>query len=68
MWLTDHQMNVLAGLEFGEVISRIPLVKSANIRKGNAPEIDWAEFVPPQRLNYIVGNPPFIGKSNQFAA
>lgn len=67
MWLTDHQMNVLAGVEFGEVITRIPLVKSANIRKGNALEIDWAEFVPPRQLNFIMGNPPFIGKSNQSA-
>jgi hypothetical protein len=65
MWLTDHQMNVIAGVEFGEVITRIPLVKSANIRKGNALEIDWAEFVPPHQLNFILGNPPFIGKSNQ---
>jgi hypothetical protein len=60
-------MNVMAGVEFGEVITRIPLVKSANIRKGNALEIDWAEFVPPRQLNYIMGNPPFIGKSNQSA-
>lgn len=65
MWLTDHQMNVLAGVEFGEVITRIPLVKSANIRKGNALEIDWAEFVPPRQLNYILGNPPFLGKQMQ---
>ncbi len=61
MWLTDHQMNVRAGVEFGEVITRIPLVKSANIRKGNALEIDWAELVPPSRLNFIMGNPPFVG-------
>lgn len=67
MWLTDHQMNVLAGVEFGEVITRIPLVKSANIRKGNALEIDWSEFVPPRQLNYIMGNPPFVGKQNQSA-
>lgn len=67
MWLTDHQMNVEAGVEFGEVITRIPLVKSANIRKGNALEIDWAEFVPPRQLNYILGNPPFIGKQHQSA-
>ena len=65
MWLTDHQMNVMAGVEFGEVITRIPLVKSANIRKGNALEIDWSEFVPPRQLNYIMGNPPFLGKQMQ---
>lgn len=65
MWLIDHQMNVLAGDTFGEWIWRIPLVKSANIRKGNALRIDWADFAPPERLNYILGNPPFGGKAFQ---
>jgi N-6 DNA Methylase len=68
MWLTDHQANVRAGVEFGEHIERIPLKKSANIRKGNALEIDWAEFVPPEKLSFIMGNPPFFGKQNQSAA
>lgn len=61
MWLTDHQMNIEASEVFGEPILRIPLQKSANIRLGNALRIDWAEFVPPNRLNYILGNPPFGG-------
>jgi N-6 DNA Methylase len=65
MWLTDHQMNVEAGEAFGEAILRIPLTKSAHIRHGNALQIDWAEFVPPRRLSYILGNPPFIGKQYQ---
>lgn len=67
MWLTDHQMNVQAGAEFGRHYSRIPLVKSASIRKGDALDIDWADFVPPERLDFIIGNPPFIGKQNQSA-
>ena len=65
MWLMDHQMNIEASEVFGEPVLRIPLVKSANIRLGNALTIDWAEFVPPTRLNYILGNPPFIGKQYQ---
>ena len=65
LWLTDHQMNVEAGEEFGEPMMRIPLNKSAHIRHGNALRIDWAEFVPPQRLSFILGNPPFIGKQHQ---
>ena len=65
MWLTDHQMNVETGEAFGEAILRIPLNKSAHIRHGNALRIDWAEFVPPQRLSFILGNPPFIGKQHQ---
>jgi hypothetical protein len=68
MWLTDHQMNVRVGVAFGEHFDRIPLTKSAQIRRGNALEIDWAEFVPPEKLSFIVGNPPFIGKQNQSTA
>lgn len=67
MWLTDHQMNVEAGTEFGEPMLRVPLKRSAHIRHGNALRIDWAEFVPPTRLNYILGNPPFVGKQHQSA-
>ena len=65
MWLTDHQMNIEAGEVLGEAVMRIPLTKSAHIRHGNALRIDWAEFVPPQRLSFILGNPPFIGKQHQ---
>lgn len=61
MWLVDHQMNIEASELFGEPVFRIPLQKSANIRLGNALRIDWSEFVPPTRLNYILGNPPFVG-------
>jgi hypothetical protein len=68
MWLTDHQMNVRVGAAFGEHFDRIPLTKSAEIRKGNALEIDWADFVPPEKLSFIIGNPPFIGKQNQSVA
>lgn len=67
MWLTDHQMNIEASEVFGEPILRIPLVKSAHIRHGNALQLDWASFVPPTRLNYILGNPPFVGKQHQSA-
>ncbi len=68
MWLTDHQMNVRVGVAFGEHFDRIPLTKSAQIQRGNALEIDWAAFVPPEKLSFIVGNPPFIGKQNQSVA
>lgn len=65
MWLTDHQMNVEAGTEFGEPMLRVPLKRSAHIRHGNALRIDWTDFVPPTKLNYILGNPPFVGKQHQ---
>ena len=65
LWLTDHQMNVEAGVEFGAYFNRIPLTTSASIRHGNALRLDWEAFVPPARLSYILGNPPFIGKTYQ---
>lgn len=65
MWLTDHQMNVEAGRQFSEYFDRLPLTRSANIRCGNALRLDWEAFVPPTRLNYILGNPPFVGKQYQ---
>lgn len=60
IWLTDHQMNMELSQEFGQTYIRLPLKKSANIKHGNALQMDW-EFVPKANLT-ILGNPPFIGK------
>ena len=61
IWLTDHQMNMELSQEFGQTYIRLPLKKSANIKHGNALQMDWS-FVPKANLT-ILGNPPFIGKS-----
>ena len=61
MWLTDHQMNLLVSREFGESYSRLPLIKSANIKVGNATRQDWGKLV--QQADYIFGNPPFVGST-----
>lgn len=65
MWLIDHQMNLLVGKEFGHTIVRIPLVKSANIVHDNALRTDWNNVVPSSVCNYVLGNPPFLGKQFQ---
>ena len=67
MWLIDHQMNMLISEEFGQYFARLPLKKSANIIYGNALQLDWESVAPKEQLTYILGNPPFIGKSNQSA-
>src|SRR5690606_34872834 len=61
MWLMDHQMNLLVAEEFGENVTRLPLKKSATIVHGNALRIDWNDVVSAGGLDYILGNPPFIG-------
>jgi len=67
MWLMDHQMNMLISEEFGNYFVRLPLKKSATIVHGNALQIDWREVVKPEELSYILGNPPFLGKTYQTA-
>lgn len=61
LWLMDHQMNLRVSVEFGLYFSRIPLNTSATIVCGNALRIDWNDVIPAEQLNYIMGNPPFIG-------
>ncbi len=65
MWLIDHQMNMLVSEEFGQYFARLPLTKSAKIVHGNSLRIDWEDVVPKNELSYILGNPPFYGKSLQ---
>lgn len=65
LWLMDHQMNLKISEVFGEYYARLPLKKSATIVHGNALRIDWESVVPKTRLSYILGNPPFYGKSLQ---
>ena len=65
MWLMDHQMNIEVGRHFGRYFARIPLKASATIVCANALRIDWETVVPKEKLNYIMGNPPFVGYSNQ---
>lgn len=65
MWLMEHQMNLAASDEFGEYILHLPLDTSATIRHGNALRFDWAELLAPEDLDYILGNPPFVGKHLQ---
>ena len=68
MWLIDHQMNMQISNEFGQYFVRLPLKKSAKIIYGNALQTDWENVVSKSELSFIIGNPPFIGKSNQNAS
>lgn len=65
LWLMDHQMNMIVSEEFGTYFSRIPLFACANIVIGNALRMDWNDVIPAEKLDYIMGNPPFVGKSFQ---
>ena len=61
MWLMDHQMNIRLSEAFGQYFVRLPLKKSPTIVGQNALRLDWKTILPPERCNYILGNPPFVG-------
>jgi hypothetical protein len=65
LWLMDHQMNLQVAERFGEYFARLPLTKSPTIVHGNALRINWNDVVPKEKLSYILGNPPFVGKKEQ---
>lgn len=67
MWLTDHQMNMQYSRESGKTFRRLPLTTSATIANKNALTTDWNDVVPAQELDYILGNPPFLGQTYQSA-
>ena len=51
----SHRGNRADELDF------LPLKSYANIVEGNALRVDWESVVPKAELNYIMGNPPFVG-------
>ena len=65
LWMMDHLMNRELADTFGEPYVRIPLEKSPHIEVGDALELDWATFLPPNQCSYVFGNPPFIGAKFQ---
>ena len=46
----------------------LPLKSYANIVEGNALRLDWRDVIPPDKCDYIMGNPPFVGYSLQSKA
>lgn len=67
LWLTDHQMNMLVSEEFGQYFRRLPLIHAAAIHCGNALQMNWNDVISVYDVDYILGNPPFVGKQYQNA-
>lgn len=61
LWIAESQMLkqtediIHTGIDF------LPLKSYVNITEGNALRIDWEDVVPKDELDYIMGNPPFVG-------
>ena len=65
LWIAESQTLKETSAIAGRAIDFLPLKTNAYIHEGNALRIDWAEVIAPDKLNYIMGNPPFVGYSLQ---
>ena len=65
LWIAESQMMQETDEIVGFNLDPLPLKTYTNIHEGNALRIDWNEVVPASELNYIMGNPPFLGYSIQ---
>lgn len=61
LWIAESQMMAETESIIQFENDFLPLKSYANIREGNALRIDWADVIAPKELNYIIGNPPFVG-------
>ncbi|MGN7211134.1 DNA methyltransferase [Brachybacterium paraconglomeratum] len=62
LWIAELQANAEAETVVYSTIKDLPLRDSAHIVLGNALQTDWTEVLDPAECNYIIGNPPFVGK------
>ena len=65
LWISEAQMLNETERIIHQDIDFLPLKSYTNITEGNALRIDWERVVPKDHLNYIMGNPPFVGYSLQ---
>ena len=61
LWISEAQMLAETEIIIQQDLDFLPLKAFTNIHEGNALRTDWESVVPKDKLNYIVGNPPFIG-------
>lgn len=65
LWIAESQMLKETEDIIAHQIDFLPLKSYANITEGNALRLNWEDVVPKTKLNYIMGNPPFVGYSLQ---
>ena len=61
LWIAESQMMKETEEIMNTNLDFLPLKSYANIAEGNALRTDWETVVPKDKLDYIMGNPPFIG-------
>ncbi len=61
LWIAESQTLKETSAIAGRAMDFLPLKTNAYIHEGNALRVDWSEVIAPEKLSYIIGNPPFVG-------
>lgn len=61
LWIAENQIMKETEDIINQHLEFLPLRRYANIIEANALRIDWESVVPKNELDYIMGNPPFVG-------
>ena len=61
LWIAESQMLLETEKIVGQEIEFLPLKSYTNITESNALRIDWKDVIAPEKLSYLMGNPPFVG-------
>lgn len=64
LWIAEKQADINTAKVVKRVYDELPLKEYGTIIHGNSLRVDWADAVPALGLDFIIGNPPFIGYSN----
>lgn len=61
MWIAEAQMLEESNAILRSKVEFLPLKSYVNIVEDNALRLDWSNIIGDKKLNYIIGNPPFVG-------
>ena len=61
LWIAETQMLQKTDAIVSYDLEPLPLKDYHNIHEGNALKMDWNDVVPAAEVDYIMGNPPFLG-------
>ncbi len=63
LWIAEKQADMDTAKVTQRVYQELPLKDYGGIVNANSLHIDWNDVVPADEVDYILGNPPFIGNS-----
>lgn len=64
LWIAEKQADIDTAKVTKRVYQELPLRDYEGITCANALRVDWNDTVPASEVDFVIGNPPFIGYSN----